>query len=1404
MKANPNNWTTFLIVGLVALLGGVGSVVQAQQTVWIKFDDLPDGERVEDDYAQHGVHFVNDFVQGWYYRASPQIVSTASAKSPPNVLVNTCKGGEFYGSQYAPLVFWFDQPIAGVGMRLGCVTGCPYVSNGTVSLYDCGGTLRGQGQAVPTSDFTAALEVYDPTETTTMVVVDYGDSSTEEAIDDLAFMDGSGTCTDSQNPVVNITSHADNLLVATSPIILEGTVSDNSGAISSFKINGDSVKLTPDSNSGFKPEYTFYHQITLDSGSNPISAVAEDPAGNIGSASITLHYGPPETVELTEFHLTQRGIMRKKACDVDGPLVAGKFTLVRIHIDARTATGAPTFVSSVEMNMYRWYGMVPILVGTFMGEQYSPQVSWFDSPSQMAGIYFRIPGDQIEEPGLYSFSFQAFVGLDPVGPVLHPACTGATFKFEKTNPVRLFFCPTEAPMFAQDLGSKYLTQTLTALDFFERSFPIAHGDLHYVDGAPLIVPDGSQKMKDDWDYIKGTGFEWTFKDTDPCGLWRADHKKVEADLWLFGIKVLIGGKITTPPTLVNLPRRTKYGYFRGGDWPPAKYGIPMDDNRNGTIGDGTTGIHDDMINYISEFWDSQTQAWSQNFQDYEHGETFRSFVDLNTNLHCDKGEPVAPTVARWVNASKRLAFGPALQRMNEYNKSLISGPKRENAVLWFPEPFHPKNKAFGMWDSGRGDHGGRQSWVRIPPVYEAGTARNGEKPNGEAHVLAHEIGHNFGLGDTYGAGTSKSEYEIPAWAAYNRDKPVFLPRNIAIGIMRGANYLSELFFSDKHYKHLFDKLKASSSPVSASVTTASGEPAFWVSGTVDPGSQLLSVNTSVTPSDQFTEPDPESPYVLLLGRENTPLLEFPIPVAYTAPIDFFLYENEGFQAPGELDEELSASLGGFSVVVPFPADTNWAEIIDGNTVLLHIDRSPNAPSVEVVHPNGGQHFGPDDDVLIEWVSEDPDGDDLVHTVLYSPDYGMHWQVLASGLTAQSFLWNTGASSGGDEGLILVKASDGFNVGEDQSDGIISVEGKPPVAAIYEPQAGSEFLQWEHLTLRGGAIDGETQDPAITWRLNGEAVGASTTVRLDPLAPGQYVAQMEVQDGDGLSALVETEFKVLADSDADGMTNRFEQMYGLELSFAGDALWDLDEDGLSSFDEAWRKLNPNDPDTDDDDISDGDELVVGTDPNNPDTDGDGLIDGEDCDPLNPTGRVNFVHFAHFALQWLNHNCGEPNEFCQGQDRDQSGQVDFVDLKLLLDTWLTGVCDVVQIPPLLNDECVFSYPVAENVVYEGTTVGTSGTDISSCAFGDSNDVWHRYTATGDGVVTISLCGSSFDTTLAVYDACGGEELTCNDDSEDCGVGSLQSQSTLAVTADTTYYIRVAGYDGATGEYILGVAR
>jgi len=70
---------------------------------------------------------------------------------------------------------------------------------------------------------------------------------------------------------------------------------------------------------------------------------------------------------------------------------------------------------------------------------------------------------------------------------------------------------------------------------------------------------------------------------------------------------------------------------------------------------------------------------------------------------------------------------------------------------------------------------------------------------------------------------------------------------------------------------------------------------------------------------------------------------------------------------------------------------------------------------------------------------------------------------------------------------------------------------------------------------------------------------------------------------------------------------------------------------------------------------------------------------------------------------------------------------------------------------------------------------------------------------GTVSVNLNGSSFDTVVSVHSDCQTSPMIICDD--DC-VLSLQSFVQFQGVAGTVYYIRISGYNGASGHYVLCV--
>ncbi len=123
---------------------------------------------------------------------------------------------------------------------------------------------------------------------------------------------------------------------------------------------------------------------------------------------------------------------------------------------------------------------------------------------------------------------------------------------------------------------------------------------------------------------------------------------------------------------------------------------------------------------------------------------------------------------------------------------------------------------------------------------------------------------------------------------------------------------------------------------------------------------------------------------------------------------------------------------------------------------------------------------------------------------------------------------------------------------------------------------------------------------------------------------------------------------------------------------------------------------------------------------------------------------------------------------------------------------------------NDACASGTAITGNgVVFTGNAgaTNTPADSLGACGADATNvDRWFTYTAPATGSAVFKFCAvggcAPYDTVLSAYAACGAAApIACNDDT--CG---LQSQITVAVTAATTYKIRVSGFATDTGTGVL----
>lgn len=115
----------------------------------------------------------------------------------------------------------------------------------------------------------------------------------------------------------------------------------------------------------------------------------------------------------------------------------------------------------------------------------------------------------------------------------------------------------------------------------------------------------------------------------------------------------------------------------------------------------------------------------------------------------------------------------------------------------------------------------------------------------------------------------------------------------------------------------------------------------------------------------------------------------------------------------------------------------------------------------------------------------------------------------------------------------------------------------------------------------------------------------------------------------------------------------------------------------------------------------------------------------------------------------------------------------------------------------DDCSGAIPVTLGVnAGLDNTGATPSTPSWVCTTTTTNDIWMSFTAASTGVHVVSTCNSAGtlnDTLLEVLGgSCGAlTSIACNDDA--C---SLKSEVSFFANSGVTYYIRAAGFGGATG--------
>ena len=320
-------------------------------------------------------------------------------------------------------------------------------------------------------------------------------------------------------------------------------------------------------------------------------------------------------------------------------------------------------------------------------------------------------------------------------------------------------------------------------------------------------------------------------------------------------------------------------------------------------------------------------------------------------------------------------------------------------------------------------------------IVQPGLTPEGRLPGGEsAHVAAHEIGHSVGLpvhpcaeeydGDCDGVPDRIGELAGPGlWVS--RRIPIRVPYDREVFCFMGggtANHDKKYWVDAEDYAKLFNDHKVvASSQVSISDEATQG---ILAAGTFDI-SGTATLDTWYVLSETELDTLAPGPYSFEYQDANGAILhQQSFAITYTVW--------------GETFEQMP-----FVATIPYIPNTEKIVVKYNNVPLAEKIVSPNAPTVTVISPNGGEQLS--GQVEISWTGTDADGDTLAYVVQLTLNNGASWTTLAAGIADTSHMLDVSQLPPGTQYRIKVIASDGFNTSQDVSDAPFTV-----LTSVYLP------------------------------------------------------------------------------------------------------------------------------------------------------------------------------------------------------------------------------------------------------------------------------------------------------------------------------------------------------------------
>ncbi len=413
------------------------------------------------------------------------------------------------------------------------------------------------------------------------------------------------------------------------------------------------------------------------------------------------------------------------------------------------------------------------------------------------------------------------------------------------------------------------------------------------------------------------------------------------------------------------------------------------------------------------------------------------------------------------------------------------------------------------------------------------------------NTLAHELGHNYGRQHINCGSPANTDASYPynpcmldsrsltAASTYFGFEPslqqVILPNQAQDYMSYGAPYWT----SDYTYRALYNRIANR-----AVQSFAAAGAVIYLSGSVNPGAGTGSLDHAwVFPSNSLSQGMQRKlqqfATTMQLNQVNAQAQSYTIVLFDAAGTEL---KRETF-TPADVADGDPNTAQSFNLAFAAPqAQVARIELRDGSTVLASQQPGNNAPTISILAPAGGESF--DNTMTLSWRASDADtSDKLLYTVQYTPDNGRTWQALLTNLpnpgTGDTVSINlrdiSDLPASTNTGQIRVAVSDGYNTTLATSQAF-SVANHAPEVYISTPASASSFPAGQSVVLQGSAMDiedGSIGDAALSWTVDGIAIGNGQTAIAAGLAPGNHTASLTARDANGLESSASVNFTIEA-------------------------------------------------------------------------------------------------------------------------------------------------------------------------------------------------------------------------------------------------------------------------------------